>query len=220
MRRLFVLFTLASVAVWACSESTDGLIPPAPTDGASTDGADAASGSSGSSGSSGASPDPDKGTFDATTGSSSVVLINEISASDDWIELVNSSATAVDLGGWKVADSDKKTGKLKLDDAVTFPPNTKLPAGAYGLVRAGGLDSGEPCPAGDHVFCVLAEFGISNKDGESVFLLDADGEIVGTVVYPPEAASGGDTWGRIPNGDANGAFERTAATPGAPNKAK
>jgi hypothetical protein len=119
-----------------------------------------------------------------------------------------------------VADRDKDTGEPKLVDAVTFPDGTKLKSGAYLLVKAGGIDGGKPCPEGaTSALCLHAEFGISNKNGETIFLIGRDAGVQGTAVYPPDAANGdGISWGRLPNGDPKGAFELTRATPAAPNQ--
>jgi hypothetical protein len=213
MRRFFVVLVLASVAVWACSESTDGLTPTDTGDGGSSGSSGSSSSTSSSSGSSGSG-------FDATTSSSSVVLINEISGGDEWIELVNAGSAEMDLGGWKVADRDKSTGEPKFSEAVTLPVGTKLAAGAYGMVRGGGLDGGKACPDGGQSFCFNAEFGISNKNGETIFLIASDGSVVGTVVYPADASSGDDSWSRIPSGDPKATFEVGKSTPGAPNQQK
>ncbi len=209
-RRAAVVLVIASFAVWACSEATDGLVPPAPYDAGVIE--DSSSPGSGE-------PEEKEG-FDATTRSSSPVLINEISGGGEWIELVNSSPTTTDLSGWKVADRDKDTGEPKLDDALTFPAGTKLAASAYGMVQGGGIDGGKSCPKGGQSFCFNAEFGISRKNGETLFLVASDGGIVGTVAYPADASAGDDTYGRIPNGDPNGTFQVTPATPGAPNVSK
>lgn len=212
MRRTFILVVLlaASSAAYACSEATDGVRPEGVAFGGGPDAAAA---------SSAAGCDVGPAGVDAMTASSSAVLINEISGSGEWIEIVNSSASAVDLSGWSVADRDKATGGPKLAEAVTFPDGTSLPAGAYGMVRGGGLgDAGKACPDGGQTFCLHAEFGISNKSGETVFLLGPDAGVLGSVVYPPDAAHGDDAWGRLPNGDINATFELSRATPGAPNQ--
>jgi len=137
-----------------------------------------------------------------------------------WIEIVNSGSTPVDVGGWKVADRDKDTGEPTLDEAATIPSGTTLAAKAYGLIRGGGLEAGKECPEGGQAFCIDAEFGTSNSNGETIYLVAANGDVVGAAVYPPNAADGEDTWGRIPSGDPDGAFRLNKATPGAENEAK
>ncbi len=88
-------------------------------------------------------------------------------------------------------------------------------------MKGGGLDGGgKPCPDGGQSYCFNAEFGISNKNGETIYLLDDKGSVVGTAVYPPSAVPSSDSWGRIPNGDPTGTFVATTPTPGAANQAK
>ncbi len=206
-RRLWRLAAIVSFSVAvgaACSEATDGLVPP-PIEGAS-DASVEGSSSSSSSSSSGS-------TADANT----VVLINEISGDKEWVELVNSGGDAVDVSGWKIADRDKTTGGPKLSEAAELPAGTTLPSGAYGLVLGGGLDAGKDCPSGGQVFCAHAEFGISTKNGETIFLLDGAERVLGSVVFPPDASGPDQSWSRRPNADPNGAFSLAPATPGAPN---
>jgi hypothetical protein len=219
MRRGFVIVLASSVvSAYACAEATDGLVP----DGGSVAEAGAVGSDAGPGGPSAdaAAAGDAAPPFDATTSSSSQVILNEVSAKDEWIELVNAGTSAIDVSGYLVADRDKDTGGPKISDAVTLPPGTILSPRSYVLVQGGGLDDGgKPCPAGPWSYCYNADFGISNKNGETIFFLAPDGGVVGTVVYPPDAASGDDdSYGRIPSGDPAGAFVLTESTPGAANK--
>ncbi len=157
--------------------------------------------------------------FDAGVNvTASSVLINEISGGDEWVEIVNSGQGPEDIGGYRLADRDKVTGEPKLSEAVTFPPSTLVPKGGYVVVRGGGTaDAGKPCPDGGQAHCFNAEFGISNKSGETLFLLAPDGGTLGKVVYPPDASGGDTSYARIPTGDPDGSFRTVLATPGAPN---
>lgn len=146
------------------------------------------------------------------------VMINEISGGDEWVELVNSGDASFDLKGYVLADRDKTTGEPKLDEAVTFPPGTIMAPGTYILVRGGGTgDAGRPCPDGGQSACFNAEFGISNKSGETLFFIAPDGGTAGKVVYPPDAAGSGKTYARIPSGVATAGFQEAPKTPGAAN---
>jgi hypothetical protein len=200
----------------ACSESTSG-VPKDPTDGgAVTPGDDAAvlpsdAGTTPKDSGSLTKPDGDIATAE--------VLINEISASDDWVELVNAGTTAVDISGWKLADSEKDGGAPKESDAVVFPSNTVLSPKATLMVLAGDVDAGTPCPGTGSAYCLYAPFGISNKDGETLYLIGKTG-VVGSVTYPPSAAQDTETFCRIPHADPTGKFVACAPTPGASNKAK
>lgn len=198
---------------WACSEATDGLVgydviyTPKDADGGGDVTADAPTDTE----------RPPK-QLDAATVTKGVVLLNEIGVKDEWVEVVNAGTGDVDVSGWRVADRDKDTGEPKIADAVTFPDGTKLKPNGYLLVKAGGVDGGKPCPESSAP-CLRAEFGISNKNGETIFLIGKDAGVQGTVVYPPDAANGdGISWGRLPSGDPSGEFELTSATPGVANR--
>lgn len=220
-----VVSLLGGAALVACSESGDNDPPARGADGGTDGGAPVDVDS-------GEPLVPDDGgsedgalPFDAGEDlSTDGVVINEISGGDEWVELFNGGTTARDVTGWRLADRDKTTGTPKLAEAVTFPAGTVLAVGEYLLVRGGGVgDAGKPCPRGDAAapdagsLCFNAEFGISNKDGESLFLLDADDAIVGKVVYPPRASSGSTTWSRVPNGAPDAGFKNAPESPYAPN---
>lgn len=217
MRRLFLLSSVVlAVAVYACSEATDGTVPPGSAEAGSPTGTPTGSPTGTPTGQPGADSGP---TFDAGANvTASSVLINEVSGGDEWIELVNSGTAAQDLAGYKVADRDKDTGEPKLSEAVTFPANTVLSPRSYAIVRGGGTgDAGKPCPDGGQSYCFNAEFGISNKNGETLFLIAPDGGTAGKVVYPADASTGDLSYARIPSGDPSGEFKTVKATPGAPN---
>lgn len=220
-RRFLVPFVLSlsatAAALFACSEATDGedLRPTFPSAGSDVDGA--ADGDSTDAGK--ADGDAPKPSYDATTTSQTVVLLNEISGGDEWIELVNAGTTALDVSGFRVADRDKDTGGPKVSEAAAFEPGTILSPRAYALVKGGGADAGKPCPAGGWSYCVFGEFGISSKNGETIFLLWPDGGVAGSVVMPP-ADSGAPkdaTWSRVPSGTPDGGFALRSASPGARN---
>jgi len=158
--------------------------------------------------------------FDAGANvSASTFLINEVSGGDEWVEIVNVAAQPQDLGGLVLADRDKDTGEPKLREAVTFPPSTMVPQNGYVIVRGGGVgDAGRACPDGGQSHCFNAEFGISNKSGETLFLLAPDGGTLGKVVYPPDGSAGDTSYSRIPSGDPDASFKTTPETPGAPNR--
>jgi Lamin Tail Domain len=185
---------------------------------------------------------PDAKPFDAGTNVvASPIVINEISPGDEWVELVNSSSVAVDLEGYRVADRDKTSGDPKLSESVRFPKGTVLAPNAYLLVRGGGAggdplgnadagkpdagDAGDagkaaakPCPPGGQSYCFNAAFGISNKAGETIYLLAPDQSLKGSVVYPPLAVATGQSYSRIPSGVATAPFKANVETPGAVNR--
>lgn len=210
MKIAHLAMTLALVA--ACSEATDGVIaqawsPPI----ADAPGDDAVGATQGD-----GSAAPAK--LDASVVTASVVLLNELSPGGEWVEIVNAGTTPVDLGGWMVADRDKETGGPKKKDGATFPAGTTLAPGAYGIILGGGADSGDACPVGGQAFCTRADFGISKKDGETIFLLDPDGTTLGTMVFPPSPdIAKTSSWCRTPDADPAAGFRLCEATPGAAN---
>jgi Lamin Tail Domain len=178
----------------------------------------------------------DASRFDAGSNTSaSPVVINEISPGDEWVELFNAGSDAVDLEGYRVADRDKVTGAPKLAESVRFPRGTVLASKAYLLVRGGGaggdllgsIDAGadagdagaqpKPCPPGGQSYCFHAAFGISNKAGETIYLLAPDQSVKGSVVYPPLGVAMGQSYARIPNGAPDAPFKPASETPGAAN---
>ena len=218
MHRKFVILSTAILPLLgaalgvACAESTDGATPTI-TAGDATTGP--GTGGDGAVLTDGSIPTQDG----ALVFGDSSVLLNEISATDEWIEVVATGSGITDLTGYRVADSEKDGGGPKLDEAATFPSGTVLSPKAYAIVQGGGIDGGvgKACPDGGQSFCVNAQFGVSNKSGETIYLVDPKGVIVGSAVYPPKGAAAGESWGRIPNADPTGTFVVTTPTPGAAN---
>lgn len=153
-------------------------------------------------------------------GAASAVIINEISADGEWVELVNTGEGAVDISGFALADRVKDGTGPKTDEAAKFPQGTILSPRAYVVVQGGGIEAGKTCPTGEQSYCVLAAWGISNKSGETLFFLDPDGAIVNQAEYPASAARTGESWGRSPSGDPKANFVVSLPTPGAKNTPK
>lgn len=201
------------------STTTSGTTSSAASTSASGGGASTSSASSSSSSSG------EGGATSASSGSAGgepagLLVINELSADgDDWIELFNAGDGPVDLSGLRVADQEEP-GIPKLADAMTIPDGTMLEAGAYLFILAdqdppveGFTDVCAPGPAP----CLQAGFGLSQGNGDEVFVVDADDAIVLSSPYPADAAVVGESWGRLPDG--TGEFTITAPTPGATNEA-
>jgi len=149
------------------------------------------------------------------------LVINEIDASDEWVELYNAGASTVDLGGLKIADYDDATQGPKVDEAMQFPSGTTLAAGEY-LFVIGDITDPQPGPQTANCDpgptpCYHVAWKISGSGGDTIYILDeAD---VGALhqEYPPDAVADGQTYGRLPNG--TGSFAACAPTPGAENAA-
>lgn len=100
-----------------------------------------------------------------------VIKVNEVNSDpDDWFELTNTGASAVDVSGWRYSDSTT---------SVTFPiaAGTVVPAG--GFVR---IDS---------------EVGLGKGDAVHLYLPDAVTEVDATTWTAGEHAT---SWGRLPDG--------------------
>ncbi len=198
------------------------------TTSSTTTGSAATSGSSSTSSGGGGATSTGTGQGGATTASSGsaggepegLLVINELSADgDDWIELFNAGEGDLDLSGLRIADQETP-GVPKLADAMTIPDGTTLEAGAYLFILGdqdppadGFTDVCEPGPAP----CLQAGFGLSQGNGDEVFVVDTGDAVLVSVVYPADAAVEGESWGRLPNG--SGEFAVAGPTPGAESEA-
>ena len=161
------------------------------------------------------------------------IRVNEVStgtsgaAADEFVELFNTGAAAVDVGGWKVVyRSAAGTSDTTL---ATIPAGTSIAAGGFYLLGGGGYAG---AAAADQSFAA----GLASTGG-AVGVRDATGALVdgagwGTATNalvegsaapaPPATASPGSSIVRLPDGhdtDSNASdFTLTsAATPRAPN---
>lgn len=104
------------------------------------------------------------------------VVINEVSASnltsladnfgdfEDWIELYNGGATAFDISGYYLSDSQNNNTKYQ------FAPGTSVPAGGYLLIYASGRGLTTPP--------LHASFKLNQTRNEWVVLSDPTGAVV------------------------------------------
>jgi hypothetical protein len=216
--RLVVAVAAISAALAACAEAADG--PSSPTATALDSGPSSSTDGSSTTPTDPTSKPPKDSSAPIDAGSnlsSGSILINEISGSGEWIELVSVGTQATDLSGYKIADRNQDTGEPKIEDAFTFPAGTVVSPRVYVIVQGGGGDAGKPCPDGGQSYCFSARFGISNKNGETIFLLAPDDKVVGKVVYPKDGSSGDKSYSRLPSGDPSASFEAVTQTPGAAN---
>lgn len=109
-------------------------------------------------------------------------LTDEVGEHEDWIELYNSTAQPVDLGGWSLTDA------LGTATPWMFPDGIELDPGEYVVVFCDTEpDQGE----------LHADFQLSVQ-GETVDLLDPDGVLQDQLrfgILLPDLA-----WARIPDG--------------------
>ncbi|MBN2473347.1 MAG: lamin tail domain-containing protein [Pirellulales bacterium] len=123
------------------------------------------------------------------------VLINEVlSHTDDpltdSIELYNSTAAAIELGGWYLSDSGDSYLKFRIADGTT------IPAGGYLIFDE---DDFNPTPLSPGP----GDFALDGAHGDDVWLMEADAagkpvRFVDHVDFP--AAPNGESFGRWPNG--------------------
>lgn len=123
-------------------------------------------------------------------------ITDENGDADDWIEIYNPEATAVDLRGYAFGDS---ANKQVVDGSLP------VPAGGYVLIWA----DDSPSQGSAHL-----GFKLSAKKGDTLTLADPSGKIVDTVTFG--AATDQDVYARFPSG--TGVFTWCAqASPGVAN---
>lgn len=120
------------------------------------------------------------------------VHINEVESNGDsagdWVEILNTGTTAVDVSGWGVLDDDSSHTPARI------PSGTVLQPGAY------------------HVVTVEPGFGLGAAD--QARLLTGSGTVVDSTSWSTHAST---TWGRCPNGTGAFATTQ-AATKGSANQ--
>ncbi|WP_223626491.1 lamin tail domain-containing protein [Microbacterium sp. EST19A] len=107
------------------------------------------------------------------------VVINEIESNGDttdWVEVVNTGTTAVDLSGWTVMDNDPNGHGA---ETTPLPTGTTLAPGAF------------------FVFDQPANFIFGLGNGDTVTIRDASGNTVDEHVYPAHADG---VWARCADG--------------------
>jgi hypothetical protein len=203
--RTTAVSTVLLFALYACSEAVEsGPDSGTPSKDASSD---TSSGGSDSGGQDSGNP----------TGDAGGAVINEISGrGKDWVELFNAGTSPADLGGYTLCDAEKDGGAPKLAEGVKLASGTTLAPGAYLLAVQKESDGGVDCLGAPT--CVSFDFGISNSEGDRIYLIDPSGTPVQSVDYPANVVGDdGGTWGRLPNGTGN--FTSTRGTPAAANQA-
>ncbi|MFN0202723.1 MAG: CotH kinase family protein [Bacteroidia bacterium] len=133
--------------------------------------------------------------------SNKTTITDNYGENEDWIELYNAGATAVNLGGYFL--SDKPTDPTKW----MIPAGLTLNAGARKLIWASGLD----IVVGTNYH---ANFKLTQMRQESIILADASGTIIDQVALIPTLRN--HSRGRVTDGAATfGVF--TTPTPNAAN---
>ncbi len=129
------------------------------------------------------------------------VVINEFSAanttitdnfgeSEDWVELFNTTGTAVNLSGWHL--SDRSANLLKW----TFPAGSTIAANGFLRVWCSGRNTGTG--ANMHTNFKITQ----TQNIEGIYLSNTGGTLIdGNDINIPNQEN--HSWGRSPNGSAN-----------------
>ena len=142
------------------------------------------------------------------------VLVNEVSASnwdqypdnfgsnEDWIELFNTTATAVDLSGWYLSDSQNNNTKWQFPAGATIPGNGHLVVFCSGRdVSVGNIHH--------------TNFKLNQTEEERAVLSDPSAAIISNFKLE-QRTKANHSWGRTSDGAATwGLF--TTATPSTAN---
>lgn len=106
---------------------------------------------------------------------------------DDWFEIYNPTASAVDLTGWFLSDNTNLPSLYQVADRHIISPFGHL------LVWA----DGEPQQNSTNRLDIHASFSLA-KSGEAILLSAPDGSLVDSVVFGPQPYNG--SQGRFPDG--------------------
>ncbi|MBN2473466.1 MAG: lamin tail domain-containing protein [Pirellulales bacterium] len=131
------------------------------------------------------------------------VLVNEVLTHTDWpqidtIELINTTGSPIDVGGWYLSDSwgwgenDGRSNYRK----HRIPDDTVIPPGGYAVFDEDDFNP-TPLDPGPN------DFALDGAHGDDVWLMEADASgrltrFVDHVEFP--AAANGETFGRWPDG--------------------
>jgi hypothetical protein len=126
--------------------------------------------------------------------------------SDDWFEIYNPTATAVDISGWKLTDAPGSPTPF------VVPNGWSVPAGGYLLVWADDEIAQNPVPPGP-TSSLHVPFRLSNS-GDSIQLSAPDNTLIDLVSFGSQTANHSE--GHFPeNAPSSGPL--TLPTPGSPN---
>ncbi len=135
--------------------------------------------------------------------SNSSTLADELGEYDDWIEIYNAGAQAVDIGGYFISDDPADSQKWQIP--ISNPAETTIPAGGFLILWA----DNDPEQGAHHV-----DFKLSSA-GEEITITHQDGSTtIDQVLYSNQAED--ISYGRTSDGGAN--FQLfSSPTPGATN---
>lgn len=218
------LLALGLCAVVGCSESVDGSENPdaaVPRDAAtSADMATAADAATSADMATATDASADAAA-DAASDDLTGLVINEVAlAGDDYIELYNAGSSAISLAGYSVTDRASEGGPdLDADALFAFPSSLSIAAGEYFLIAANvdvpreGVQT--DCLDGVTGDCFEVGFGLSAGDGDGVFVVDGELNVVLSVEVAGGLVNATTSYSTLPNGGTT--YAVSARTPGAAN---
>ena len=126
------------------------------------------------------------------------VRINEVESNGgtpgDWVELINTSSAAVDIGGWLFRDNDA----ARVTAPAVIPAGTILPPGGYYVLN--------------EVVGGVGQFAFGLGGADSAMISSPADVLIDSFSWTAHATV---TYGRCPNG--TGAFGQTSSTKGTAN---
>jgi hypothetical protein len=114
------------------------------------------------------------------------------SADDEFVEIMNRTDAAVDVGGFTISDADGQR--------FVFPPGTLVPSGEVAVVFGGGHPQSEFGNAGANGL-VFASHGLSlNNTGDTITLKDSFGAPLESVTFGSGEGAANQSLNRNPDG--------------------
>ena len=123
-------------------------------------------------------------------GANNMVYVNEYFKKDDWVELYNTTAEAIDLAGMYISDDLSEPQKFQIPESDEV--NTVIEPNSHLVVWADNRES---------VSQLHAPFKLSNAKGECVLITSEDGDWADTLQYV--AHGGRRSVGLYPDGSQN-----------------
>jgi hypothetical protein len=198
---MLTILTLLTLTTLGCSHAdkvTDDSAPPEGDADADSDADSDTDSDADSDSDSDADPPEAKLVLNELVSGNETGATDEADQNEDWIELVNIGDAAADLSGWSLTDALGEKDPWPFPDAQALNPGERLLVWADEDVDDGAYH---------------ADFKLSG-DGETLNLLNAEGEVVDSVSFP--ALNDDQAYARLPDGEGDWALSDTP-TPGATN---
>src|SRR4030095_16289955 len=112
------------------------------------------------------------------------------SAQDEFVEIVNRTSTALDIGGFSVLDADAIR--------FTFPTGSVIPAGEAAVIFGGGHPQGDFGNARTNGLVFTASLSLNNR-GDTIVLKNASAVTVESITYGATEGSANQSLNRNPD---------------------